>query len=177
MYLNKLSEWPSSKILKWTIILAIILLIIVYPLMSWFFMISGFPVGFFESQLSFNGEILKTYYSTTNIDLYRIGQLLDYGFMIGYGLIFFSVSLILARKFDDNSKGRQMGLIIALIGIKAALCDGIENLFILMMLIDPTGFPNIIAFIHSVFALIKYISFLIVLGYIIIGFIVQKIKK
>ncbi|TXT65035.1 MAG: conserved membrane protein of unknown function [Promethearchaeota archaeon] len=177
MYFPKLSEWPSAKILKRIIIGAVILLIIVYPFMSWYFMVSAFPVGFFESQLSFNGEILKIYYSTTNIDLYRIGQLLDYGFMVSYGLLFFSVSLIIARKFENESKGRQVGSIIALIGVFAAICDGIENLFILIMLVDPLGFPNIIAIIHSVFALIKYVCFIPALGYIIIAGLVQLIKK
>lgn len=177
MYLSKLSEWPSSKRLKWITICAIILLIIVYPIMSYFFMISKFPVGFFESQLSFNGALLKVYYTTTDIDLYRMGQFLDYGFMISYGFIFFSISLLLARKCEKNSKGRLLGLIIALIGILAASCDGIENLFILLMLEDPFGFPNIIAIIHSVFALIKYICFIFVLGYIIVAGIIRLIRR
>ncbi|MFO7797852.1 MAG: hypothetical protein ACQERB_05630 [Promethearchaeati archaeon] len=176
MYFNKLSEWPSSKILKRTIILAIILLVIVYPIMSYFFMISGFPVGFFQSQLSFSGELLKLYYSATDINLYLIGQLLDYGFMLGYGLIFFSVSLLIARIFEQESKAKQIGLIIALLGIAAALFDAIENVFILITLADPFGFPNIIAIVHSFFALFKYIFFILVLGYIIIAAIVQLIK-
>ena len=176
MYFNKLSVWPSSKILKRLIILATILLLIIYPTMSYFFMISGFPVGFIQSQLSFSGEILKLYYSATDINLYLIGQLLDYGFMLGYGMIFFSVSLLIARIFEQESKARRMGLILALLGIAAALFDALENIFILITLADPFGFPNIIAIIHSFFALFKYICFILVLGYIIIAAIIQLIK-
>jgi len=177
MYFGKLLDWPSSKILKRTILLAIILLVIIYPIMTYFFMISSFPVGFFQSQLSFSGEILKSYYGITNINLYLIGQLLDYGFMLGYGVIFFSLSLLIARRFDKASRINRIGLISALLGILAALFDASENFFILITLTDPSGFPNIIAIIHSFFALFKYICFIIVLGYIIIATIVWLIKK
>lgn len=174
---NTLLEKLSSKILKRLILLGIILLIIVYPLMMYYFTSSNFPVSFVESQLSFNGELLKTYYSTTNINLYRIGQLLDYGFMISYGLLFFSGTLLISRKYGRKSKVQMIGLIVAILGIASALFDALENVFILLMLMDPSGFPNVFAIIHSIFALMKFMSFIIILGYMIIASIALIIKK
>lgn len=174
---NILLKKPSSKILKRLILFGIVLLIIIYPLMMYFFTSSNFPVSFIESQLSFNGELLKTYYSTTDINLYRIGQLLDYGFMISYGLLLFSGTLLITRKFERKSKCQMIGLIVATLGIAAALFDALENVFILLMLMNPSGFPNIFAIIHSIMALTKFISFIIILGYMIIAGIALIIKK
>jgi hypothetical protein len=148
--------------------------------MSYFFIISNYPVGFIESQLSFSGEIIKSHLAVTDIANYRIGQLLDYGFMIRYGIIGFCLTLIIGRKYSKDSLWAKSSPFTALFIIFAAVCDGIENIFILLMLLDPINFPNIIAFIHSCFALIKYILIVVSIGWVIISglnLMVRKIRK
>ena len=168
MLLERLNEKPSSKTAKIFLLLGFILCIAIIPIMQYFSQRSGFPANFISSQLSFNGDIMKSHYSVTNINIYRISPILDYIFMLGYGLVLFSASILVARKYNQSSRINKVGYIIAIFGIIAAICDGIENIFILGMLMDPLTFPNILAILHSVFALIKWIIIFISIPWIIV---------
>lgn len=177
MIFKKLSEWPSSKILKISLIIGFALSFAVIPVMLYFSQLSGFPAEAFSSQLSFNGYLMKSYYALTNIELYRIASSLDYIFMVGYGLILFCSSVLIARRYRASSIIQGQGFIIALSGVMAACCDAFENFFILAMLTDPTGFPNYWAITHSVFALIKWILLLIVILWIMLFRILSLFKR
>jgi len=123
---------------------------------------------------------MKEYYATMSseeIDLYRIVALLDYGFMVSYGLITSCGALLLSRKFEAESKGGISGRSVAVGGVIAACCDATENVFILLMLTDPLGFPDIWAMIHSVFALVKFILLFTAIFWIILAPIVKKLGK
>ena len=97
--------------------------------------------------------------------------------MVAYGTLAFSLVLTITRKFDNDSFWGKSGPKIAILGIVAACCDAIENAFILMMLSDPTGFPDIWAIIHSCFALVKYILLVICIAWAIIAALTLLIKK
>lgn len=168
---------PSSKNAKILIIIGFFMCFISIPIMQYFSSVSGYPANIFASQLSFNGELLKSYYSLTNIFLYRISASLDYIFMVGYGIILFSSSILVARRFQHSNLILKSGFFVAISGIIAATCDGIENLFILLMLIDPLTFPNVWAFIHSIFALIKWILLFISIIWLIITGFLSLIKR
>ncbi|MFX1259583.1 MAG: hypothetical protein ACFFAN_17145, partial [Promethearchaeota archaeon] len=174
---KKLSDKPSPKTTKKMLIFSIILSIFFYIIMGYFFLLSKYPVGFMESQLSFSGEVLKEHYKETNITYYRILQILDYGYMVGYGTLAFSLALIIARKFNEDSGWRKSGYYIAIMGVVGAICDGIENAFILAMLSNPSSFPNIWAIAHSCFALVKYILLFICIGWAIVATLSLLIKK
>lgn len=168
MSLQKFSEWPTPKRVRQFLICCIILFVIIYPIMMFLFSIS-YPVNFIESQLSFSGTILKAFHLTmSNEDffLYTIANVLDYGFMVSYGGIFFCLGLIIARKFDIDSGWRKFGYILVIIAIIAPCCDAIENVFIFLMLTNPLGFPDIWALIHSYFALVKFILMFLEFGWV-----------
>ena len=163
MTLKQLFERPTSRNIKILIIIGLILCFAVIPVMQYFTSLSGFPAQIFSSQLSFNGDSMKSFYDVTDIGIYRVTALLDYIFMVGYGTILFSASILIARRFGVSSKIGQFNVFIAICGVIAASCDGIENIFILAMLGDPTGFPNFLAISHSIFALIKWILLFIII--------------
>ena len=177
MILKKLSHQPSSKSLIILLILGLAFCFSVIPVMQYFSNLSGYPADLFTSQLSFSGDLMKGYYALTNIEIYRISPSLDYVFMLGYGSIIFSLSLMIARRYDSTSKIRDSGFVVAILGIFAACCDGIENIFILAMLTDPGGFPNYLAISHSVFALIKWILLFGVITWIMIMGIFALLKR
>jgi len=125
-----------------------------------FYELSGYPVSFIESQLSFSGTIIKSHFSAMNaveLNYYLIWVIIDYGFMLGFTLIYFNLGLTLARKFEETSGWRKSGYIGALFGLLYFLCDAVENMFIFLMLTDISGFPNVLAVIHSWFAVLKFI--------------------
>lgn len=176
--MRRLLEKPSSKSLKIEIIIGFVLCFVVIPIMQYYTDLSGFPAQIFSSQLSFSGDLMKSYYSLTDIDNYRIAPLLDYIFMVGYGLILFSTALLIGRKFGPSSIVGLLCFIVALFGIIAACCDGIENIFILAMLTDPLNFPDWWAITHSIFASIKWILlFLVIIWIIIVGITALFRKK
>ena len=177
MFLQKLIKKPSSKRAKFLIIIGFLICFIVIPIMQYFSGMSGYPANLLASQLSFSGELLKSYYSMTDISLYRVSVSLDYIFMLGYAIILFSSSVLIARTYNYSLRVQNIGFLIAIFGIFAAVCDGIENIFILLTLTDPLTFPNTWAITHSVFALIKWILLFIAITWIIIAGIISLIKK
>ena len=112
----------------------------------------------------------------TDVELYRVAPSLDYIFMVGYGTILFSLSVLIARKYGLASSIGSVSLLIAISGLIAAGCDGIENMFILSMLADSAGFPNSLAIYHSVFALIKWILLFVSITWVIIAGILSLIR-
>ncbi len=181
MFLDKLSDWPSPKTTRLLLIFSFLLYIIISPILTYFFTISNYPVSFVESQLSFSGATIKSHFSTMSaedINIYRIAQLIDYVFMVSYGTLIFSLALTIARKFEENSGWRKTGYLASVFGIVAACCDAIENAFILLMLTDPLGFPDIWAIAHSCFALVKFILMGLSWGFIAVaGLTLLIIKK
>jgi hypothetical protein len=175
-----MSREQLVKILKF----GIVLMLIVYPPMIYFFTQSGYDSSrIMADQLSFNDYVLFEIYTqlilSGNLDYYRWGQILDYGYMISYGAVFFSLCVLTGRIFDKEKfpKAEQMGNLFGFLAIIAAVCDMIENAFILLTLANPLTFPPIYAIIHSVFALIKWILLILIILYIIIGRINHAIKK
>ncbi len=160
MPLQKFNDWPSPKITRILAIFGIIFFIVIITFMIIFYELSGYPVSFFESQLSFSGSVIKSHFSVMNpeeLNYYLIWVIIDYGFMFGFAIIYFSFGLILARKFDINSRWRKLGIIGALLGLLYFCCDAIENILIFAMLTNPLGFPDIWAVVHSWIALVKFI--------------------
>ena len=180
MYLQKLANWPSRNKIRMGIILALSIIIIFLILMQIYYDLSNYPVLYMESQLSFSGAVIKSHFSTMSeeeIGYYVTWLLLDYGFMLGYGLLLFCLSLMISRKLEEGSSLNQLGFILTLFGPVAACCDGIENFFILLMTTNPSGFPDIWAITHSIFALIKFMLMYITIGWIIIALIIRLAKK
>ncbi|HEY0088803.1 MAG TPA: hypothetical protein VGB37_08165 [Candidatus Lokiarchaeia archaeon] len=178
MNLEKIDKiFPTDRVKK-LFIFSVILLIIIYPLMGYFFLASNNPGNIMMSQLSFSGKYMKNYYKNIgNLEQYRIGETVDYIFMVAYGSFTLSLAFIIARKFDIDSKWRKFGYILVPGSLIMITCDAIENLFILMMLSDPSNFPDIWAIAHSTFALVKWIIILTAIIYALISLIIKIFKR
>ena len=144
MLFKKFSEWPTAKSIKISLVIGFVLSFAVIPVMQYFTQLSGFPAAIFSSQLSFSGVLMKSYYTLTNIELYRIAPSLDYIFMIGYALILFCSSILVARRFRATSIIQREGFIIAFSGVLAACCDAIENIFIESSIVNSLTFKEVL---------------------------------
>ena len=146
-----------------------------------FFNISGDVIPIIQSQLSFSGRFLKDQYliimNSGGLTYYRTAQLLDYGFMISYGFIFFSLVCLVGIDAETDSFWEKTHGIFSIMSIGVILFDALENVFILLTLNNPQNFPDIWAIVHSTFALVKYILLITVLLWILSGFIVNLNKK
>ena len=160
MILRRFNTVPASKRLGVWVIVFIVLFIFMNIIVNYVFTLSGYPVSFMESQLSFSGEVIKSHFSVMTgdqITLYLYAQFVDFGFIFVYASLIFLVGIYRGRRFSETSWFRTSCYGIAVAGVVAGCCDALENGFILLMIADPIGFPNIFAVIHSYFALVKFI--------------------
>jgi hypothetical protein len=173
MVLSLFDRFPSEKTIKRNLIISFFFFILLMISVSVAFEQSHYPVSFIESQLSFSGETIKSHYETmssADIQLYIYAQFVDFGYMISYAIFIFILGVYLGR-LQKTKTLRNASYIIGLMGVMAMICDLIEDIFILMMAQNPTGFPNSYALIHSVFASIKFA----LLGSALIGIIILTI--
>ena len=131
--------------------------IILFPLLiftlNYAFGQSGYPVSFSESQLSCSGEEIKSHYhtmTTDQIQLYVFVQIIDYFYLIIYGLLILSIGLNLGRKLSYSLKAKSGFYYISIAKVTAVCCNAIENAFILSMESKPLQFNNLLDIIHSV---------------------------
>ncbi|MBD3340595.1 MAG: hypothetical protein GF353_15920 [Candidatus Lokiarchaeota archaeon] len=167
----------KSKILYF---INLILLAISLPLMSYFHILSNYPTSFLESQLSFDGDIIKSHFaimSKQEINLYILSIIMDYFFIIAFNSIRLYLTIRLTNKLEVNSMIRKIGPFMAIFGIIGATCDCIENYFIILMVHDPLSFPNWWALAHSYFALTKYIIMFATITWLIFALFTNSIRK
>ncbi len=178
MVFAKLNTWPSPPNTRKLLIIALLMACVIYAVIGYFFVLSGDPINVFASQLSFSGPFMVLEYSqVTNLDAYRIAQILDYVLMVSYALLIFALALTIARKVDEKSPLHKAGFIIALMGFIAAGCDAVENVFILLMATAPMTFPGWWAVAHSSFALPKWIILIMAIGWAVAAEITQRSQR
>ncbi|GGY77846.1 hypothetical protein GCM10011613_23040 [Cellvibrio zantedeschiae] len=124
---------------------------------------SKFPVPYFVAQLSFNPEQLKTWYAFLiehgTLNKYLQTQHIDSLFILSTLLLHSFALVLISRLFVAESKGRKVMVICALISAIAPISDQLENLVSYIMLADPQGFFNGLAYIYSSFAATKFAFF------------------
>ena len=180
MMADFLSKRPTEKTTKYLLFFSFPLLIITASTVMYLLKLSNFPGTLNETQLGFNSEYIKSCFSRMSdedMSIFIIANILDYAFMIAYGIFFFSLALTLTRKLKEGSIWKKIGYSISIFGITAAFCDGIENIFLLMMASNPINFPNWWAIAHSSFALAKFIQMYAVMGGIILMALVIVLSR
>lgn len=124
---------------------------------------SKFPVPYYVAQLSFSPEKLKAWYSALHeqgtFDIYVLTQHIDSLFILSTLLLHCFALVLISRLFAFNSKGRKIMVTCALISCIAPISDQLENLVSYIMLANPTGFVDGLAYIYSSFAATKFVFF------------------
>ena len=137
---------------------------------------SGYAGTTEDTQLGFNAEILRNYFSLmnpTDLGLFITANLADYLFMLFYGIFFFSAARLISWNYKRGLP-KKIGLSLAWVGVIAAVLDGIENVFLLSMAADPVGFAGLLAIAHSSFALAKFVFMYVAMAWLMVGFVVNR---
>ena len=169
MKINRLAQKPSDRKLKIILIASTILLFITATSVIRLLESSGFAGELERTQLGFDSEYIRECFSTMTdqgLSRFILGNLVDYLFMASYGGFLFSTTLLVTRKLNENNITRDIGYFMALLGLSAAVSDGLENVFLLSMASNPVGFPDWLAFYHSLFAHIKFKLMYLTAGWI-----------
>ncbi|HMQ58763.1 MAG TPA: hypothetical protein PKE65_09460 [Rhizobiaceae bacterium] len=130
---------------------------------------SKHPVDYATGQTTFSGPRIKEYYATMldagTLDIYRMTQLIDFGFIAAMACMGLFVCSLIARIGRDGSWARRIGFWAAGAIVLGALSDAIENAWSFVMLANPTGFADWLALPYSGFASAKFA--LITLGMVL----------
>ncbi|MFX0086820.1 MAG: hypothetical protein ACFFAU_14200 [Candidatus Hodarchaeota archaeon] len=171
----------SGKLLmKRLIYISLPLMLITGTLVILLLELSGYPGTLDDTQLGFSAEIIKTHFAmmkSEDIVFFILGNLVDYAFMIAYGCFFYSSARHLSWGYHQGSLPFKVGKIFAGIGVLITICDAIENAFLLSMTTNPVGFPSWLAIAHSTFALFKFILMYLIIGWLILSFVLNKIPS
>jgi hypothetical protein len=124
---------------------------------------SRFPVPYYEAQLSFSADKLKGWYATLQqlgtFDAYLHTQHFDSVFILSVLMLHGAALLLISRLFGAGSQGRKLMVLCALLSAIAPLSDQLENLVSYVMLANPAGFANWLAYLYSSFAATKFAFF------------------
>ena len=151
-------------------------MMVVATLMITLLQMSGYAGTMDDTQLGFNAEIIKSYFSLmnpTDLGLFITANLADYLFILFYGIFFFSAARLISWNYKSGFP-KRIGLSLAWVGVIAAVLDGIENVFLLLMTADPVGFAGWLAIAHSSFALAKFLFMYVAMAWTMVGFVVNR---
>ena len=141
---------------------------------------SGFPVPYYEAQLSFSPEALKGWYATLvqdgHLQRYITTQHIDSLFILSTLLLHGGVLALAARLFNPGSTGRRVMVAAALLSAIAPIADQMENLVSYVMLADPAGFAPALAYVYSSFSALKFAMFVFAYGALTLGVLVAAVQ-
>ena len=124
---------------------------------------SGFPVPYWEAQLSFDHLKLKGWYQALiekdSVGLYLHAQYVDFLFIASVLLLHVAVLVLVSRMLPNASRARSLMLWAALLSSLAPILDAIENLVSFVMLSQPLSFEPALALIYSALAAGKFAMF------------------
>lgn len=142
---------------------------------------SGFPVPYYEAQLSFSPEAIKGWYATLvqddQLQRYITTQHIDSLFIVSTLLLHGGVLALVARLFKPGSTGRRVMVTAALRSAIAPMADQMENLVSYVMLADPAGFAPALAYVYSSFAALKFVMFVLAYGALTVGVLVAAVQR
>ncbi len=172
---NESLKHSGKSLMKRLILISLPVLLIASTLVIFLIQLSGYPGTMDDTQLGFSAETIKAHFTMTDISFFILANLVDYAFMIAYGCFFYSCARYLAWDYQQGSLLQKGGRMFAHIGALSAICDAVENIFLLSMTADPVGFPSWLAIAHSTFALLKFILMYLTVGWLILSFVLNKI--
>jgi len=147
------------------------------PVVIFLLQASGYAGTMDDTQLGFNADIIKYYFSLLTAEgmtLFRLGNLADYVYILSYGTGFYYSTRYLSWNYKDGSLAKKIASAFTWIGVSSAICDGIENIFLFLMTFDPVSFPSWFAIAHSLFATLKFMMMYATFGWLILSIILNK---
>ena len=145
-----------------------------------FYARSGYPVPYYQGQLSFSSAKLAGWYTAMQrngtLGVYWQTQVVDFSFIMATGLLFTTVLLLVARAVPAGGT-RRLALALVWLGPLVALLDIVENLISFVLLADPTSVSQPLALIYSTAAALKFTGFLAVYTWTIAGLVTAAILR
>ena len=124
---------------------------------------SGFPVPYWQAQLSFDAVKIKGWYQVLiergTLDRYIQTQYIDYVFIVSVLILQVVFLLAISRAMPADSWMRRAMIGAAMLSTIAPIADALENVVSYVMLANPLGFANGLAWVYSSLAVVKFAMF------------------
>ena len=124
---------------------------------------SGFPVPYWEAQLSFDHLKVKGWYQVLlgqgGLGPYLHAQYVDFLFIASVLVLHVSVLLLISRAHPVSSTGRKLMILAAGLSALAPAFDALENFVSFIMLGQPSSFWAGWAVLYSSLAAAKFAMF------------------
>lgn len=95
---------------------------------------------------------------------------IDFAFLVFYGGFFAGLSLILA-KTSQSERISRMSVWMVWASVDAAGLDALENVFLLLIVSDPGGYPRVLAPLMTTCAALKFAELFVVVTFLIVGYV------
>ena len=178
MLLDKLKEIPKNFYLIILFVGGIILFLAINTLV--FQALSGSSLfasyGILDFEFAWNVEqveLIFVAWGSNGMVLQEAGVYWDFIYIIGYVSFAFGGILLVTRKV--SGKFQTVGLYVSFIAVLSGLFDVIENIFLLIMLQNPSTIPTFAPLIAAIMATIKFSCLAIALMYFVIGLIIALV--
>ncbi|MHA1748206.1 MAG: hypothetical protein ACTSYF_06130 [Promethearchaeota archaeon] len=180
MFLDKLKEVPKNLYLIMMFVGGVILFLAINTLVFQAFSTSSLfaTYGILDFEFAWTVEqieLIFTAWGSTGMTLQEAGVYWDFIYIMGYVSFAFGGILLVTRKVSGNFQ--KIGLYVSFIVILSGLFDVIENIFLLIMLQNPSTIPTFAPPIAAIMATIKFSCLAIALIYFVIGLIIAIILK
>lgn len=119
-------------------------------------------------------QTVMAYWSTTEIQAAKTNTFLDFGWLIGYGGLIYTLNSLLAEKL--NGKTKRLVSFAAIGGIVALSLDIVENVFLLNMLYETNIVFKGLPLLVSIIASLKFLFVIAAILIFIIGLVVLLIR-
>jgi len=172
----KIEHDKGNRRMRITALISFSLMMVAATLVFVLLQMSGYAGTMEDTQLGFNAETIRSYFSlmsATDLGFFITANLVDYLFMLFYGLFFYSTARLISWNYKEGFP-KRIGFSLAWVGVIAAVLDGIENVFLLSMTANPVGFAGWLAIAHSSFALAKFLFMYAAMAWCVVGFVLNR---
>ena len=163
---NLFQQWQSKFTAPQLMVIGLLALLFnfwVTDLLNASYASSGFPVPYWQAQLSFDANKLKSWYQILiergTLDRYIQTQHIDFVFIASVLILHIVVLLAISRALPANSGLRRAMIIAAMLSAIAPIADALENGISYIMLANPADFAEGLAWIYSSLAAVKFAMF------------------
>ncbi|MHA1805070.1 MAG: hypothetical protein ACTSU4_11175 [Promethearchaeota archaeon] len=181
MNINKLKEWPNTKLLLVLTVIGFVIFILINQFVFVPLSATYTSYGILEFEFAWTrGRVISifTMWGQQGMHDQKLGIYWDFLYIIGY--IFFIMGCIILITRQLEGKIENIGYKISLLIVLAGIFDVIENINLLIMLENPTTFSSIVPTLASICSSIKFTLLIIGIVYFVIAllmFIYTILKK
>ena len=175
---NLFQQWQSKFTAPQLMVIGLLALLFNFwatDLLNASYASSGFPVPYWQAQLSFDANKLKGWYQILiergTLDRYIQTQHIDFVFIASVLILHVVVLLAISRALPANSGLRRAMIIAAMLSAIAPIADALENGISYIMLANPADFAEGLAWIYSSLAAVKFAMFTVAYLAAILGLI------